>query len=129
MREPSKNYREKQESSSKSMHHLTLSSIAISALIAALLVDSLLSDVSSIVNRVLSESTRIVLFSTIAGITILSGSYVVTNYSKRLKAYLGSKSKLLPLVYRVMPPVQYSIMLILLIITLQIIFTHQYLTL
>jgi hypothetical protein len=57
-------YRQKQESSS---HHLKLSSPLLLSFILALLADSLLSDISSIVNRILPEFIRIALFSTIPG--------------------------------------------------------------
>jgi hypothetical protein len=98
-------------------------------LIGALLVDSLLSDVSSIVNRVLPESTRIVLFSTILGIAILSGSYAILHYTKKVKAELGNKNNVLTLVSQIMPFIQYIIIGLLILITLQIIFTSEYLIL
>jgi uncharacterized membrane protein len=101
-------------------------SFTIIFLICALLVDSLLSDVSSIVNRVLAESTRIVLFSTILGIAILSGSYAILHYTKKVKAEVGHKNSVLTLVSRIMPFIQYISIGLLILITLQIIFTLEY---
>jgi hypothetical protein len=98
-------------------------------LIAALLSDSLLSDVSSIVNRALPEPTRIVLFSTILGIAILSGSPAVLHNTMKVKAQSGSKNNVLLLISRIIPFIQYTIFGLLILITLQIIFTSQYLTL
>lgn len=107
----------------------TFYSLIISILITALLADSLLSDVSSIVNRALPESTRTILFSTIVGITIISGGYVVQYLSKRLKDEFGSNNRLLLLVSWAIPFVQYLVIGILILITAQIIITKQYLTL
>lgn len=95
-------------------------------LIGALLVDSLLSDVSSIVNRVLPESTRIILFSVILGIAILSASHTILHYTKKVKDEIGQKNNVLTLVSRIMPFIQYTIIGFLILITLQIIFTSQY---
>jgi hypothetical protein len=104
-------------------------SLTILILIAALLSDSLLSDVSSIVNRALPEPTRIVLFSTILGIAILSGSPAVLHNTMKVKAQSGSKNNVLLLISRIIPFIQYTIFGLLILITLQIIFTSQYLTL
>jgi hypothetical protein len=103
--------------------------MTILILIAALLSDSLLSDVSSIVNRALSEPTRIVLFSTILGIAILSGSPAVLHNTMKVKAQSDSKNNVLLLISRIIPFIQYTILGLLILITLQIIFTSQYLTL
>jgi hypothetical protein len=72
---------------------------------------------------------RIVLFSTILGIAILSGSYAVLHYTKKVKAEVGSKNNVLLLVSRIIPFIQYAIIGLLILITLQIIFTSQYLIL
>jgi hypothetical protein len=108
---------------------MKFSSLTIIIFIAALLVDSLLSDVSSIVNRSLSELTRIVLFSIIVGIAILSGSGAILHNIRKIKTDLGSKNKALILISQIMPFIQYTIIGLLILITLQIIFTTQYLTL
>ena len=108
---------------------MKFSSLTIIIFIAALLVDSLLSDVSSIVNRSLSELTRIVLFSIIVGIAILSGSGAILHNIRKIKTDLGSKNKALLLISQIMPFIQYTIIGLLILITLQIIFTTQYLTL
>jgi hypothetical protein len=114
---------------SRSNHGLKFSSLTILILIAALLSDSLLSDVSSIVNRALSEPTRIALFSTIIGIAILSGSHVILHDTRKVKAQIGSKNNVLLLISRIIPFIQYTIIVLLISITIQIIFTAQYLTL
>ena len=116
-------------SSSSSNQGLKFYSLTILILIAALLSDSLLSDVSSIVNRALPEPTRIVLFSTILGIAILSGSPAVLHNTMKVKAQFGSKNNVLLLISRIIPFIQYTIFGLLILITLQIIFTSQYLTL
>jgi hypothetical protein len=108
---------------------MKFSSLTIIIFIAALLVDSLLSDVSSIVNRSLSELTRIVLFSTIVGIAILSGSGAILHNIRKIKTDLGSKNKTLLLISQIMPFIEYTIIGLLILITLQIIFTTQYLAL
>jgi hypothetical protein len=118
-----------QQEFSGSNHGLRLSSLITLILVAALLIDSLLSDVSSIVNRALPEPTRIALFSTILGIAILSGSPAVLHNTKKVKAQLGSKNNVLFLISRIMPFIQYTIIGLLILITLQIIFTAQYTTL
>jgi hypothetical protein len=118
-----------QQELSEPNHGLRFSTLTILILIAALLVDSLLSDVSSIVNRALPESTRIVLFSTILGIAVLSGSPAVLHNTKKVKSQLGPKNNVLLLISRIIPFIQYTIIGLLILITLQIIFTSQYLTL
>jgi hypothetical protein len=118
--------RPKQQELSRPNRGSTFYSLTILFLIAALLVDSLLSDVSSIVNRVLSEPMRIVLFSTILGIAILSGSYAILHYTKKVKSELGYKNNVLLLVSQIIPFIQYIIIGLLTLITLQIIFTLQY---
>jgi hypothetical protein len=116
-------------SSSSSNQGLKFYSLTILILIAAVLSDSLLSDVSSIVNRALREPTRIVLFSTILGIAILSGSPAVLHNTMKVKAQSDSKNNVLLLISRIIPFIQYTIFGLLILITLQIIFTSQYLTL
>ena len=106
----------------------TWSSATILILIAALLVDSVLSDVSTFFNRAMGESTRIVLFSTILAITVLFGSHAIMQYTRKSKIELGSKSNAMLLISRVIPFIQYIIIGLLILITLQIIFTSQYLT-
>jgi hypothetical protein len=59
--------------------------------IASLLIDSLLSDISSVVNQLLPESTKIILYSTIFGVAIISGSRVVSHYTNKIKSDLGSE--------------------------------------
>src|SRR5437773_11746718 len=105
-----------------------ISSATILILIAALLIDSVLSDVSTFFNRAVVESTRIVLFSTILAITVLFGSRAIMQYTRKLKIELGSKSNAMLLISRVVPFVQYIIIGLLILITLQIILTSQYLT-
>ena len=112
---------------SKTKPRFKFSSITILILIAALLVDSLLSDVSSIVNKSLSESTRIVLFSAILGIAIVSGSHAILHSSRKVKTEIGSTNKALLLVSRIVPIIQYTIIAFLVLITLQLILTSQYL--
>ena len=109
-------------------HIYGFSSLTIIILIAALLVDSLLSDVSSIVNKSLSEPIRLVLFSTILGIAIVSGSHAVLHYSGNVKSEIGSTNKTLLVLSRVVPVIQYVIIALLVIITLQLVLTSQYLT-
>lgn len=122
-------YRQKKEPLSTSNEHVKVHSLLILTLIIALLADSLLSDISSIVNRILPESSRIVLFSTLSGIIIFSGTLVILDYSKRLRTSFGPKNKLQFLVSRIIPIVQYAIIAVLAIITAQIIFAHQYIAL
>lgn len=104
-----------------------LNSLAISVLVVVLLVDSSLSDISSIVNQILSESARTSLFSVIAGIAVLSGSYVVLHDVKRIQSGLASKNNIIFLISRTMPIVQYTIIGLLILTTIQIIFMSQYL--
>ena len=106
---------------------LKLSSVPIFVLVAALLVDSLLSDVSSIVNKGLPEEARIVLFSSIAVIAIVSGSSAVLHNVKKVKAEVASNNKALLFISRIIPFIQYTIIALLILITLQIIFTLQFL--
>lgn len=108
-------------------HDLKSSSLPILVLVTALLVDSLLSDVSSIVNRVLPEPTRVVLFSTILGIAILAGSRAILHDTKKIKAEVASNNNFLILTSRIMPFIQYTIMGLLILITLQIIFRKEFL--
>jgi hypothetical protein len=110
-------------------HNVTLSSVTVVILIAAILVDSLLSDVSSIVNRALSEQARIVLFSTIIGIAIVAGSSTILYNIRKIKNELGSKNRGLLLISQIIPFIQYTIIGLLILITLQIIFTRQYVNL
>jgi hypothetical protein len=98
-------------------------------LIVVMLIDSLLSDASSVVNKSLSESTRIVLFSTIGGIAIISGSITTIYAIRRVKTNIGSKNKVILLISLVLPFIQFTILGILILITSQIIFIKQYSTL
>lgn len=108
-------------------YKLRFSSLSILVLIVALLVDSLLSDVSSIVNRALSEPARIVLFLGIGAIAIISGSGAILHNIRKAKAEVASTNKVLLLISRIIPYIQYTISGLLTLIILQIIFTHQYL--
>jgi hypothetical protein len=63
-----------------------ISSMLILVLVGSLLVDSLLSDMSSIVNQLLPEPIRIALFSTLVGIAILAGSNVILHEYKKIKS-------------------------------------------
>jgi hypothetical protein len=83
-------------------------------------------DVSSFVNEGLSESARIVLFSTIVGIAVVSGSYVIRKDTNKVKHELGSRSNVLPHISDITAAVQYAIVGLLVLITLQIIFTSEY---
>jgi len=106
---------------------LKLPSVPILVLVAALLVDSLLSDVSSIVNKALPEAARIVLFSSIALIAIVSGSSAVLHNVRKVKAEVASNNKALLFISRIIPFIQYTIIGLLILLTLQIIFTQQFL--
>ena len=119
-------YRPRRQSLSIPRHKLTFCSITIILLIAALIVDSLLSDVSSIVNRILPEPARIVLFSIISGIAAVTGSYVIRNDTNKVKHEIGSRKNILPLISNPVAAIQYTIVGLLIIITLQIIFTSEY---
>lgn len=105
-----------------------ISSVSILILVGTLLFDSLLSDVSSMINRDLPESTRIILFSTIVAITSLSAGIAIISSIKKVKSGLDTKNKDLLLISRGIPFIQYSIIALLILITLQIIFAMQYLT-
>jgi hypothetical protein len=94
-----------------------------------LLADSLLSDVSSIVNQTFPEPTRITLFSIILSIALFSGSLAILHYSKKVKTELGFKNNVLLFISRIIPIIQYTIVGLLLLTLFQIIFTSQYLTL
>jgi hypothetical protein len=106
---------------------LKWSSVPIFVLVAALLVDSLLSDVSSIVNKTLPEESRILLFSSIAVIAIVSGSIAVLHYVRKVKVEVASNNKALLFISRIIPLIQYTIIALLVLITLQIAFTLQFL--
>jgi hypothetical protein len=106
---------------------LKWSTVAILILVSALLVDSLLSDVSSIVNKTLPEEARIVLFSSIAVIAIVSGSIAVLHNVRKVKAEVASNNQVLLFISRIMPYIQYTIIALLILITLQIIFTLEFL--
>jgi hypothetical protein len=95
---------------SNTNHNVALSSLTVVIFIAALLVDSLLSDLSSIVNKFLSEPARIVLFSTIVGIAIISGSSTILYIIRKIKTELGSRNKALLLISQIMPFIQYTIL-------------------
>jgi hypothetical protein len=97
-------------------------------LIASLLLDSLLSDVSSILNQGLAENSRIVLFSIIFGIAIISGSSVILNDTSKIKSELDYTNNILFKISRIMPFIQYTIIGLLITVALQVIFTSQYFT-
>jgi hypothetical protein len=122
-------HRLKQHIFSRTNRNLTISSLTLLVLIGALLVDSLLSDMSSVVNGALPESMRIFLFPTITAIAVLSGGLAIIPSTDKVKSGLGSKNKALLLLSRVIPFIQFTIIGLLILITLQIIFTAQYLTL
>jgi hypothetical protein len=96
--------------------------------IGLLLADSLLSDISSLVNQTLHEGTRIILFSIIVTIAVLLGIRIIILNIQKIKTEFLSNSNVLLLLSRVMPFIQYTIIGLLILITLQIIFTLQYAT-
>jgi hypothetical protein len=100
--------------------------VSASILIATLTLDSLLSDISSIVNQKVSEGHRIVLFSIIVAVTTIFGCRVVTHYTSRIRSELGSKNNILLLKTRIMPLIQYVIMALLVILAAQVIFLSEY---
>lgn len=104
----------------------SLFSIAVITLIAALLLDSLLSDVSTYINRDLSESERVALFSTIVGITAVTGTFVIRKDTNKVKYELGSRNNVLPLISGSIAVVQYVIVGLLVLMALQSIFSSQY---
>lgn len=104
------------------------STIVVLAFIAVLLADSLLSDVSRIVNQNLPDSTRVALFSAIVGVAILAGSHVIAQGTSRIKDELGAKNNVLRVLSRVMAIVQYVIVVLLVMAVLQMIFSSQYLS-
>jgi hypothetical protein len=104
----------------------SLFSIAVIILVAALLLDSLLSDVSTYINRDLSESERVALFSTIVGITVVMGTFVIRKDTNKVKYELGSRNNVLPLISGSVAVVQYVIVGLLVLIALQSIFSSQY---
>jgi hypothetical protein len=65
--------------------HSKISTIAIIALIFSLLIDSLFSDMSTIINQSLPEISRIALFSALFAIAGLSGGQVILHESKKVK--------------------------------------------
>lgn len=103
-------------------------SFTILIFIGILLVDSLLSDVSSIINRNLTEQIRIGLFSAIAAIAIFFGSRAILYNSKKVKAGFTSKNNVLFLISDIIPIIQYIIIGLLILITVQINFTYKYFT-
>jgi hypothetical protein len=105
-----------------------VSTIAIVALISSLLIDSLLSDISTIINQSLPEISRIALFTALFAVAGLSGSRAVIYESKKIKNELGFKNYALALASRIVPLIQYAIIGLLGLLTLQIIFGSQYLT-
>jgi hypothetical protein len=117
------------KSLSSQRSRLTFSSFAIILFITALLADSLLSDVSRIVNQNLNELTRIAVFSIIAGVALFFGILVIANDTKRIRIELGSKNRILNFLSRAIKIIQYAIIGLLISLTIQIIFTSQYLNL
>ncbi|HEY7079857.1 MAG TPA: hypothetical protein VH500_09155 [Nitrososphaeraceae archaeon] len=91
-----------------------------------MLLDSLLSDVSSIVNRILPESTRVILFSIIVGIAVISGSRLVLHDTTKLRVEHNSKKNVLYLISLTLPVIQYVIIGLLILVALEIILTSQY---
>lgn len=118
----------KQKELLKQSYGLKFYSAAIFVCTAALLVDSLLSDVSSFVNQSVDELSRKVLFSTIVAIAILSGYRVVAKSASRIRDELLSRSKSLFSISKIVPAIQYTIMGLLILTTLQIILASQYLS-
>ena len=111
-----------------SRHKLTVSSIFAVIFIGLLLIDSLLSDLSTFVNQSLSEPIRMVLFSALVAFALLFGTQLVLSNTRRIRTELGSKNNVLILISQVMPYIHYAVIALLVIITLQIIFTSQYFT-
>jgi hypothetical protein len=77
--------------------------------IGLLLADSLLSDISSLVNQTLHEGTRIILFSIIVAIAVLLGIRIIILNIQKIKTEFLSNSNVLLLLSRVMPLIQYTI--------------------
>lgn len=118
-------HRLKQLEHPRSNNRLFFSLISL-IFIAVLAADSLLSDVSSLINQSLSEQTRIILYSLISALAIISGTVIVRYNIKKIKTELPSKNRVLILLSKIVPYIQYTIIGFLLLIAIQIIFTSQF---
>lgn len=114
-------------STGKSHFYGGITGLSIVVLIAALVVDSLSSDVSSILNQSLPESTRITWFSTIVALAVISGMYALLWQSSEIRTGLRPGNVLVS-ISRIIPFIQFIITGLLILITLQIVFASEYFT-
>ncbi|AIF82547.1 hypothetical protein NTE_00465 [Candidatus Nitrososphaera evergladensis SR1] len=112
---------------SGSQGNSSVHSILAVVFIAVLLMDSLLSDLSTFVNQSFSESARVTLFSAIAILAVIFGGRLVLSDTRKIRSEFSSNN-ILNFASRIMPFIQYSILALLIVITLQMIFTSQYYT-
>jgi hypothetical protein len=111
-------------SPSRKMH---LGSLALIVLIIALTIDSILSDISTIINKSLSEQERIALFASLICAAVVSGVYVTIRNKSKVKNALVNKDSVRRATL-ILPVVQYVILGLLVSIALQIAFTSTYQT-
>jgi hypothetical protein len=120
-----KNHNTTEKVPSKGFFNSNTLLVILSLWIGLLLIDSLISDVSSIVNQTVSEGDRIIFFSFSLIVIIFTGAYAVYHFSKKVDRDLGSNVSI-SLISKVVPAIQILIIIILLLILVEIILHNQY---
>lgn len=96
--------------------------------ISSILIDSLCSDFSSIINKSYSQSFREFLFEFLILLSFFSGLYVILISYRNIKSEFGSRSAKITLMNKYILFVQIIIIAFLEIISLQILISSQYIT-
>jgi hypothetical protein len=100
----------------------------VAILLTTITLDSLLSNISDFSGDQLTEGIRILIFSVLVASIVISGRYLLTYYSRRIRVDLRLARRDLTIMSKVITIIQIILSTALVLILLQIILTLQYYT-
>ncbi len=105
-----------------------LSTLFFAVFLSSLLIDSLSSDISSIINSVVDESVRTSMYILVLSIALFSGAFTVVNTFVTISNKFKYNNNSLILIPKLIIVVQFLIIMLLTVLTLEIASTSQFLT-
>jgi hypothetical protein len=100
----------------------------VAIVLTTITLDSLFSNVSDLSSEQMTEGVRILIFSVLVACIVISGRYLLTYYSRRIRVDLGLARRDLTIVSKVITIIQIILSIALVLLLLQIILTLQYYT-
>jgi hypothetical protein len=100
----------------------------VAIVLTTITLDSLFSNVSDLLSEQMTEGVRILIFSVLVACIVISGRYLLTYYSRRIRVDLGLARRDLTIVSKVITIIQIILSIALVLLLLQIILTLQYYT-